>query len=102
MIKYLGYNDFDALEFATVTAAPPNLRIKIDNMKIECDADDLVVSECLTDHIGVIKRADGTDETITYMDSLKVGDRVIVSSMNDGQAYAILDRFKVYRPEGGI
>lgn len=93
MIRKHGYNDFDRLEIATVTAAPPELRIKVDHMKIELDASDVIVSECLTDHDVTIVHSDGTRETVTFETGLRVGDRVIVSSANDGQKYVILDRF---------
>lgn len=37
-----------------------------------------------------------TEAEIEYLDELAEGDRVIVSSMNDGQAYVILDRVVMY------
>jgi hypothetical protein len=91
IIQRVGYNDYDRLEVGEVTSAPPNLRIKIGG-GFELGADDVIVSECITDHTGVIVRADSTRETVTFEDGLKVGDRVIVSSMDGGQTYLILDR----------
>ncbi|MGG4453221.1 DUF2577 domain-containing protein [Brevibacillus porteri] len=122
-IERFGYNPYDKLELATVIASPPELRIKIDNMTIELDADDIVVCEHLTRHkrIATItheqdKERDVGDITpfpkdndsdgdlyqkLSYIefqfeDVLKPGDRVLVSSMNDGQTYVILDRAVIY------
>lgn len=96
LIQRIGYNDFDRIELATVTSPPPSLRIKVDNMKIELDADDLVVAQALTNHSQTIRRIDGTAEVITMENELKAGDRVLVVSMNNGQAYAVLDRAVFY------
>ncbi|MBG9940840.1 hypothetical protein ABD77_00715 [Brevibacillus formosus] len=122
-IQAAGYNDFDRLELATVTSAPPELRIKVDNMAIELDADDLLVAESLTRHKRILtitheqdKERDVGDiipfprdndsdgdlyRKLSYIeaqveDVLKPGDRVVVSSMNDGQTYLILDRVVRY------
>lgn len=92
VIRGIGYNKFDRIELATVTSEIP-FALRVDgNMKFELDASDVIVAECLTDRTEVIRHADGTLETITRMGALKVGDRVIVSSMNNGQICAILDR----------
>ncbi|MDO3682190.1 DUF2577 family protein, partial [Paenibacillus ehimensis] len=48
IIKQLGHNDFDRFEIATVTAAPPALSLRINGMKFDLDASDLVVAEHLT------------------------------------------------------
>ncbi|MDR6883561.1 DUF2577 family protein [Bacillus sp. 3255] len=91
IISQIGRNDFDKLEIATVTSQAP-LTIRVNGMKFDLHADDVIVADCVTDREEVIRRQDGTYETITRMNGLKVGDRVIVSSMNGGQLYAILDR----------
>ncbi|WNF07484.1 DUF2577 domain-containing protein [Brevibacillus borstelensis] len=123
VIAQVGRNDYDKLELATVTSPPPALRIKIDNMPIELEADDLVVAEHLTRHTRIVtirheqdKERDVGDTvpfprdndstgslawTYSYVemqfeDVLKAGDRVLVSSMNDGQSYVILDRVRKY------
>ncbi|MEW9697938.1 DUF2577 family protein [Paenibacillus sp. SI8] len=96
VIKRLGYNDFDRFEFATVTSPPPAIRIKIDNMKIELDASDVVMAECLTAHNRTVSINGASDVTLAFKDELKTGDRVIVVSVNDGQSYAILDRAVTY------
>ena len=122
-IKRLGYNDYDRFELATVVAPPPELRIKIDNMALELEADDVLVAEHLTRHKRIVtikheqdaERDVGDTEpkprdndstgslawTYSYVemqfeDVLKAGDRVLVASMNDGQSYVILDRVVTY------
>ncbi|WP_103110283.1 DUF2577 domain-containing protein [Brevibacillus reuszeri] len=105
LIKTLGYNKDVDIEFATVTAAPPNLRIKIDNMPVELDADDLAICEHLTEHTrkatisGGAVEIDGQTSSITVTDAdiklgaaLAAGDRVIVASNESAQVYVILDR----------
>lgn len=123
LIRQIGYNDFDRLELATVTSPPPDLRIKIDNMPIELEADDVLVAEYLTRHtrIVTIKHEQDAERDVgdtvpfpkdndsdgdlyrklsyvelQFEDVLKAGDRVLVSSMNDGQSYVILDRVRKY------
>ncbi|MFT4413183.1 DUF2577 domain-containing protein [Fredinandcohnia humi] len=50
LIQKFGYNKDVDVELATVTAPPPNLKIKIDNMNVELEKDDLVVAQHLTKH----------------------------------------------------
>lgn len=115
LIKEVGYNKDVDIEFATVTAAPPDLRIKIDNMPLELDADDLVICEHLTEHTRKATISGGTiaqtttqagdpphthqitsftlkDADIKFEAALAVGDRVIVASNEAAQVYVILDR----------
>ncbi|WP_029100222.1 DUF2577 domain-containing protein [Brevibacillus thermoruber] len=123
LIRQIGYNDYDRFELATVVAPPPELRIKIDNMALELEADDVLVAEHLTRHTRIVtvkheqdaERDVGDTEpkprdndstgslawTYSYVelqfeDVLKAGDRVLVASMNDGQSYVILDRVVTY------
>jgi hypothetical protein len=97
-IKYIGYNDFDRLELATVTSPPPELKIKIDNVPIEFDADDLIVAEHLTKYPLEIEE-DGIVRTISVKNELKPGDRVIVASASHGCRYYVIDRAVSYVPE---
>lgn len=92
LIQTLGYNKDVDIEFATVMTAPPNLRIKIDNMPVELDADDLVICEHLTEHTRKATIDGGTEVDIVYGAALAVGDRVIVASNETAQVYVILDR----------
>jgi Protein of unknown function (DUF2577) len=115
LMKIHGHNKDVDIELATVTAAPPALRIKIDNMPIELEADDLIVAERLTTRKEkititaptVTATAVGggnipvqlltlTEAEIEYGDELSIGDRVIVAEVNEGQTYIILDRAVIY------
>lgn len=110
LMKKAGYNRDTDFEFGTVTSPPPNLKIKLDGMQTELEADDLLVLEHLTRHerIATIEHRENADRNVgdgtvkdildtddlqapytsfTYSnvllrfeDVLKVGDRVIVAS----------------------
>lgn len=54
VIKRLGYNAYDKFELATVTAPPPTLKIKIDNMAVELEDDDVIVAQHLTRHKRIV------------------------------------------------
>ncbi|WP_248928974.1 DUF2577 family protein [Paenibacillus hamazuiensis] len=90
VIKHVGYNDFDRIELATVTSLTPTL-IRVDNMKIDLDAFDLVFAKHLTDRTLTVVNPDGTKTAMLVESPLQVGDRVIVASMNGGQTYVVLD-----------
>lgn len=94
LIKTIGHNTDVVIEFGTVTAAPPSLRVKVDGMKIELEADDVVVAESLTDHTREISITigSGSASTMVVKAALKVGERVIMAQIHDGQTYVILDR----------
>ena len=74
LMRQHGYNKDVDIELATVTSAPPNLRIQIDNMKVELDSDDIVMTETLNKA------------------SPQTGDRVVVASVRNGQLYIALDK----------
>lgn len=122
-MQFVGRNDFDKFETAIVIAPPPELRIRVDNMTIDLEADDVIVAEHLTRHSRIVTITheqgkprdvgdtvpfptdDDTDGglfrkqsyvTLQFEDVLKTGDRVIVASMNDGQTYVILGRVVRY------
>ncbi|WP_059040803.1 DUF2577 family protein [Paenibacillus rubinfantis] len=48
LIRAIGYNSDITLELATVTAPPPELKIKVDHMNVELEKDDLIVAQSLT------------------------------------------------------
>lgn len=97
LMRIHGFNKDVDIELATVTAAPPKLKIRIDKMSVELEHDDLIVSEHLTKHSRSVKiGSGGTAQTMEYQDELKVNDRVIVASVNDGQTFIILDRAVTY------
>ncbi|RFT92338.1 DUF2577 domain-containing protein [Paenibacillus jamilae] len=50
VIKQLGHNVEVDIEYATIIAPPPALRVQVDNMKIELDGDDVIITEHLREH----------------------------------------------------
>ncbi|RCX16465.1 uncharacterized protein DUF2577 [Fontibacillus phaseoli] len=48
LIRAIGYNSDITIELATVTAKPPELKIKVDHMNVELEKDDLIVAQSLT------------------------------------------------------
>jgi hypothetical protein len=96
LMRQYGYNKDIDVELATVTSAPPNLRIKIDNMSVDLDKDDVIVAQYLTGHARKVSINGGAESTLQYNDELKVNDRIIVASINKGQSYVILDRAVIY------
>ncbi|MCA1294575.1 DUF2577 domain-containing protein [Paenibacillus sp. alder61] len=51
LIRAIGYNSEITFELATVTSAPPQLKIKVDHMNVELEKDDLIVAQSLTKHM---------------------------------------------------
>lgn len=118
VIRKFGHNQDINIEFATVTSPPPNLKIKVDNMSIELDKDDLMVAEYLTKHKRKIKFTSSSvaeamstegfephvhditslvlEGEMEFIDELKAGERVIVANIDSGQTYVILDRAVSY------
>jgi len=92
VMKQLTYVKSADIEFATVLAPPPSIRIQVDNMKIELDAEDLAICESLTKTIREATINGGTTVVLEVDNALKAGDRVVVASINDGQLYVVLDR----------
>lgn len=149
LIKKYGFNTDVRIEFATVTSAPPDLKIKVDNVNMELTKDDLVVAQYLCNHKRTVTiksqgrmSTDGSgtatinstsvgdsmtsagytphthditkldivgnatfdfngsftviEAEMEYHDLLKVGDRVIVAEIDNGQTYLIFDRLVTY------
>ncbi|WP_433943601.1 DUF2577 domain-containing protein [Paenibacillus sp. SN-8-1] len=92
VIKQLGYNKDVDIEFGTVTAPPPSIRVQVNGMKFELEADDLVIPESLTKYTRKATISGGSEVDLVIDNALKAGDRVIVASVNRGQIYVILDR----------
>ncbi|MGG4344351.1 DUF2577 family protein [Paenibacillus lautus] len=92
VVKTIGHNRDVDIEFATVLSPLPDIRIKIDNMPIELDADDVVVCEHLRDHKREITINGGEIAEMTVMSPLMAGDRVAVVMYSDNQGYLVLDR----------
>ena len=94
IIRKYGRNDFDKFEYAMVTAEPPNIRIRVDNMPFDLDVDDLVIARHLLAHERTAKINEGNPVTISFDHSLPVGTRVLVASMKNEQKYAVLAAIK--------
>lgn len=115
MIRDKGYSKPVNIEIATVTEAPPNLKIALDSDGLELDMDDLIVAEGLTRHERTVSltsasvngntKPAGTgphthgyetfeiqDGVLTFENELAVGDRVIVACLDEDMVYVILDR----------
>jgi hypothetical protein len=127
LMKRHGYNKDVDLLMATVISPPPNLRVKIDNMTVVLEADDIMVAEHLTRHSRIVTiehqenaernlgdrtekdRIDTDDMQVpytsfsynfvklTFEDVLKAGDRVAVAEFQNGQQFMIVDRIKSYK-----
>jgi hypothetical protein len=96
LMRRHGYNKDVDFELATVTSPPPDLKIKVDNVNIELDRDDLIVAQYLTKHKRQVRINGGTTVELEYQDELKVGDRVIVASADNDQIYFVLDKAVMY------
>ena len=91
-IKQLGHNRDVDIELATVTSALPDIRIKIDHMPYELDADDLTICEHLREHKREVTINGGEVVEMTIKSPLKAGDRVVVASHDITQRFVIIDR----------
>jgi hypothetical protein len=108
LIGRIGYNTDTLIEFGVVTSVSP-LRIRINGMKIDLEADDLVIAESLTDYTrkvtinggsisgsvspsGALTSLTVTDADMMVKGALQVGERVISAQINAGQTYVIIDR----------
>ncbi|ANA80151.1 DUF2577 domain-containing protein [Paenibacillus glucanolyticus] len=92
VVKTIGHNKDVDIEFATVLAPLPGIRIKIDNMPVELDADDVVVCEHLRDHMREVTINSGEIVELAVLSPLKSGDRVAVAMYAENQGYLVLDR----------
>ncbi|AND39624.1 DUF2577 family protein [Cytobacillus oceanisediminis] len=89
VIRKYGYNKDIDLQFATVTAPLPGIKIKLDKSGLELDSSDVIVSHTLTEHTRKLV-IDGVEKTVTVRTALKANDRVAVLSMD--QVYFISDK----------
>lgn len=92
VIRELGYNKDVDIEFATVLAPLPDIRVKVDGQPFELDADDVMVCEHLTKHKRKIAINGAAPVEIEFDDELATGDRVIIVSYGASQNYVIIDR----------
>ncbi|PET71852.1 hypothetical protein CN514_05600 [Bacillus sp. AFS001701] len=96
LMQMHGKNDSISISLATITATPPNIKLRIDGDKFDLEADDFEVAEHLTKHSRQIKINGGALQTLEFQDGLKVGDRVIVLCYNNDQRYFVMDRIVSY------
>lgn len=91
LVRQVGYNKDVDVEFGTVTAPLPDIRVKLDDANFELERDDLVIPERLRGYTRTIK-INGVEAEVEYPPVLEAGDRVIVQMYNAGQDYVIIDR----------
>jgi len=91
VIRRLGYNEYDRFELATITSISPTL-VKLDGTNLVLDANDLIITEHLTERKQLVTLEDGTQTEVTFHSPLKPGDRVIVVSTSNGQFYVVIDK----------
>ncbi|WP_276914132.1 DUF2577 family protein, partial [Aneurinibacillus aneurinilyticus] len=60
VIKRYGHNKDVDIVFGTITAPPPNIRVKVDNETLELEKDDVVVLQYLTKHKRKIRITSGS------------------------------------------
>lgn len=89
-IRKLSRNNYDKIEYATITAPPPSVRIRVDNLPFDLDRDDLVIPDHLLEHERTARINAGDPVTITFDHALHPGTRVLVVAISEGQKYAIL------------
>lgn len=77
LIRMIGYNRDVDIRFGTITSPPPDIKLRIDNVPIEFDREDVVVGW-------------------SVRNDLEMGSRVIVATINNGQLHVILDRAVTY------
>ncbi|MCL6560737.1 MAG: DUF2577 domain-containing protein [Firmicutes bacterium] len=103
------------IELATVVTPPPDLRIRIDNMNLNLEGDDLIVCEHLLDHerrystvpaisdsietpaglgphVHQIQSLTINDQIVTIKTKLQAGDRVAVMALPGEQQYLVIDK----------
>ncbi|MEK3776842.1 DUF2577 domain-containing protein [Paenibacillus sp. FSL K6-4396] len=91
VIRQLGYNKDLDIEFGTVIAPLPDIRVKLDNANFELEREDLVILERLKGYTRTLK-INGVEAVVEYPPVLEAGDRVALQMFNAGQDYVILDR----------
>ncbi|GED14425.1 DUF2577 domain-containing protein [Aneurinibacillus migulanus] len=89
LMKEHGHNKDVDIVFGTITAPPPNIRVKVDNESLELKKDDVSVLEHLTRHKRIV--------TINHVEKAQrdVGDGVGVDKVSgDGQIFTVNDDLK--------
>lgn len=117
LMRSIGRNETSTFRLGTITAAPPEIKMLLDNDPIEYDKQDIYVAEHLTVHTRRMRIYDNRINGVTrvaanhvhgydwielqnaeveYLDELKVGDRVLVECDDEKMKYIILDRVVSY------
>lgn len=94
-IRETGRNKDIDIRLGTVKTAPPKMRINVDGMKYDLDADDYVIAEHLTARTEQLT-INGALSTVEHINGLKVGDRIIVLSSHNGQRYYVIGKAVTY------
>lgn len=91
VMQQAGYNKDVALDVGTVTAAPPNIKIKLSSDGLVVEKDELIIAQHLTTYTVKIN-----DAGALVNNELKVGEKVIVISDDDTEKFYVLDRAVAY------
>ena len=111
------------IELATVISPPPKLIIRVDNMPVNLQGDDLIVCEHLLEHSRTystspkiansevsewadsappkhnhthsVEKLTISNQTATIHTKLQAGDRVAVQAFPGGQQYLVIDKVVV-------
>lgn len=92
LMKHHGYNKDMDIELGTVTGSAPTLKVKVDNMSIELESDDLIVSEHLTKHKRRIK--------ITTNNAVITGTNYVRTEQEQGSS-SVTDNMQMLNVSGG-
>ncbi|MCQ4089459.1 DUF2577 family protein [Exiguobacterium sp. LL15] len=92
VIKKIGHNRYIELEICTVVSENP-LEILLDGTSEMLTAEDIIVSERLTDHTVDIEM-DGVNRTAKVKNALQRGDRVLLmyDSSDNRSRFVLIDR----------
>lgn len=90
-IRHVGRSEDVKLEYGEVVTPYPDVSIRLGG-RFTLERDDLTLTAAVTDRTVIMRRQDDTTETVTYLDGLKAGERVLVASFNNGQKYVVIDR----------
>ncbi|MGG4217597.1 DUF2577 domain-containing protein [Paenibacillus jamilae] len=93
VIKQLGHNVEVDIEYATILAPPPALRVQVDNMKIELDGDDVIIPEHLREHTRKISVKATTPTTIELNRYTRVTKETESSAPVNSKAYSDVFNF---------
>ncbi|WP_088072403.1 DUF2577 family protein [Gottfriedia luciferensis] len=91
LMQIYGKNDSMNVDYATITAVNP-FKLRIDGWRFDLESDDFEICEYLSKHKRQVRISGGEVVGLEFQDELKVEDRVVVVSYNNGQRFIVLDR----------